>query len=252
MGEIVSQIVTEDSFINAFLHLADNETTFADYMDLDTYFRRQAGRHSAAKLGKNPALAQIARTVMDLMFGFVDGEWKNWIEAAIGLSGGTLGSQKNTVAIVGVIGETETLLQGAEQEGGNLFLVQLFEKQLGRQRQIFDSFIKEQIRTIDGAKNTIKKRRGVFYFVRHFPVFVERIESQLGTAEGLDIRKRVNDAYEQVVASVLGSLQYVSKLVGSEISSGEGKDQLYFHVVMIGELPHLFKLTYRKPQRLRR
>jgi len=76
MSEIVGQIVTEDDFINAFLHLADQESTFADYMQLDTYFRRQATRHASRN---NPSLVQIARSVMDLMFGFVDGSLKQWV-----------------------------------------------------------------------------------------------------------------------------------------------------------------------------
>lgn len=96
----------------------------------------------------------------------------------------------------------------------------------------------DQVKNIDGAKTTVRKRRGVFYFVRHFPVFVERIECQLEHhSDSLDIRKRVNQAYERVAASVLGSLQHVSKIVGAELGagSGEGKGQLYFHVVMIGK-----------------
>lgn len=129
MGEVVSQIVTEDDFINAFLHLADTESTFADYMELDTYFRRQAARHAS---GLSSSLAQIARSVMDLMFGFVDGEFKNWIDAAI---------QNNTAAIVGIIATTEQLHSDAQQEGTSLFLLQFLEKQLGRQRQVFDAFI---------------------------------------------------------------------------------------------------------------
>lgn len=90
------------------------------------------------------------------------------------------------------------------------------------------------MRTIDAAKTSIKKRRGVFFFVRHFPGFVDRVESQLDYCEDLPIRKRVNDAYERVVAAVLSSLQHASKIVGAEMASGEEKGQLYFHVVMIG------------------
>jgi hypothetical protein len=75
MIEIVRQIMTEDDFINAFLHLADQEATFADYMRLDAYFCRQAMRHAQRK---DPALVQLARTVMELMFGFVDGALKSW------------------------------------------------------------------------------------------------------------------------------------------------------------------------------
>lgn len=239
VSEIVNQVVTEDNFVNSFLHLADNESTFADYMALDTYFRRQAARH--ASLGMSASLAQIARQVMELMFGFVDGELKQWVEAAV---------DKNPAAVVGVIATTERLSQEAEQEGTSMFLTQLFDKQLGRQRQTFDTFIvsgrigrangeNEQVKNIDGARSTIKKRRGVFYFVRHFPAFVERIECQLDDADELQIRKRVNTAYERVVASVLGSLQHSSKLVGAELASTDDKGQLYFHVVMIENL-HVF------------
>lgn len=80
MTEIIGQIVTEDDFIGSFLHLADNESTFADYMQLDTYFRRQATRHASRN---NPSLIQIARSVMDLMFGFVDGALKTWVNDAL-------------------------------------------------------------------------------------------------------------------------------------------------------------------------
>ncbi|KAL1407120.1 hypothetical protein Q8F55_006534 [Vanrija albida] len=228
MGEVVNQVVTEDDFINAFLHLADTESTFADYMELDSYFRRQAARHAAH--GMSPGLAQVTRSRMDLLFGFVEGEFKNWVDAAI---------QKNPVAIVGVIAITESLAREAEQLETSLFLLQLFDKQLGRQRQSFDQFIAEQVKTIDAAKASIRRRQGPFYFVKHFPVFVERIESQLDGCEGLPIRDRVNGAYERVVAAVLGSLQHVSKIVGAEMASGEEKGQLYFHVVMIENL-HLF------------
>jgi len=166
-----------------------------------------------------------------------------------------------------MIAVTEQLAEQAEAEGTSLFLTQLFDKQLGRHRQAFDHFIVrlllkslkltfqgDQIKTIDGAKNNIRKRRGVFYFVRHFPLFVERIECQLDGADNLKIRKRVNDAYERVVASVLSSLQYVSKIVAAETSSGDDKGQLYFHVVMIGECQTVLiePYAFRKPARIRR
>ncbi|GMK58498.1 hypothetical protein CspeluHIS016_0505300 [Cutaneotrichosporon spelunceum] len=228
VSEVVKQIVTEDDFIAAFLHLGDTESTFADYMELDTYFRRQASRH--ASHGLSASLTQLARSVMELMFGFVDGEMRLWVDASV---------EGNPSAIVGIIATTEQLQADAQMEGTSLFVQQLFDKQLGRQRKAFDAFVNDQVKNIDGAKTTVRKRRGVFYFVRHFPVFVERIECQLDSSyDSLDIRKRVNNAYERVAASVLGSLQHVSKVVGAEVGagSGEGKGQLYFHVVMIENL----------------
>lgn len=130
VSEIVKQIVTEDDFIAAFLHLGDTESTFADYMELDTYFRRQAARH--ASHGLSASLTQLARTVMELMFGFVDGEMRLWIDAS---------TEGNPPALVGIIATTEQLQRDAQMEGTSMFVQQLFEKQIGRQRQAFDNFV---------------------------------------------------------------------------------------------------------------
>ncbi|KAL7418847.1 hypothetical protein Q5752_006531 [Cryptotrichosporon argae] len=226
---LINQVVTEDDFINAFLHIADAESTFADYMELESYFRRQAARHAGTAM--SASMVQLARSVMDLVFGFIDGEVKQWVEAA---------TMSNPVAIVGIIAVTERIAKEAEQESSNMFFLQLFQKSLGRQRQAFDTFINDQLRTIDTARAQIRRRRAVAPFVRHFHVFVERVEAQLAAADtaDLDVRQRVNDAYERVIAAVLGALQQIAKVVGAEIGSGEDKGQLYFHVVMIENLHH--------------
>ena len=80
LTEIINQIVQEEGFISAFLHLTDSESTFADHMELDSYFRRQAARHANKAI--SPGMAQLVRSMMDLIFGFVDQELKNWVEAA--------------------------------------------------------------------------------------------------------------------------------------------------------------------------
>ena len=80
LTQVINQIVSEEDFINAFLHLTDTESTFADHMELDSYFRRQAARH--ASRGMSNGMMQLVRSMMDLIFGFVDLEFKNWVEAA--------------------------------------------------------------------------------------------------------------------------------------------------------------------------
>jgi hypothetical protein len=94
--------------------------------------------------------------------------------------------------VVGVIAVTERLGREAEEEETSIFFTTLFDKLLGRQNQIFDAFVvgvwplssgrvlrsrsgaddmqNEQIRVIEAAKVTVKKRKGVAFFVRHFPV----------------------------------------------------------------------------------
>lgn len=80
LGEMINQMVIEEDFINAFLHLTDTESTFADHMELDSYFRRQAARH--ASKGMSVGMMQLVRSMMDLVFGFVELELKNWVEAS--------------------------------------------------------------------------------------------------------------------------------------------------------------------------
>lgn len=81
LTEIINQIITEEDYINAFLHLSDTESTFADHMELDSYFRRQAARHASGGMSKG--MVQLVRSMMDLVFGFVPGELVHWVEAGI-------------------------------------------------------------------------------------------------------------------------------------------------------------------------
>ncbi len=75
-------IITEEDYINAFLHMSDTESTFAGPYELDSYFRRQAARHATGGMSKG--MTQLVRSMMDLVFGFVPVElvigWKRqWI-----------------------------------------------------------------------------------------------------------------------------------------------------------------------------
>jgi hypothetical protein len=189
LTQIINQVLTEEAFINAFLHLNDTESTFADHMELESYFRRMAARHAAKQM--STGLMQLVRSMMDLIFGFIDQELKNWTEAACERNPmyvyPHIGHRELLMrrAIVGVLAVTERLAREAEQEGTSIFFTQLFERQLGRHRVALEAFAvgrvghilgflltgqKEQVRTIESAKNINKKRRGVAFFVRHFPV----------------------------------------------------------------------------------
>lgn len=61
-----------------FLQINDSERTFADYMNLENYFRRQATRSN----GLGPTTTKLVRNAMDLIFGFLPLELKQWVEAA--------------------------------------------------------------------------------------------------------------------------------------------------------------------------
>ena len=57
----------------------DTASTFADYMGLDHYFRRQAARYNSL----SQATLKLVRGAMDLIFGFLPTEMKMWLEKAL-------------------------------------------------------------------------------------------------------------------------------------------------------------------------
>ena len=83
LQQIGRQIFHEEQFIADFLQINDASLTFADYFDLESYFRRQASRSS----GLGPSTTKLVRGAMDLIFGFLAGEIKAWIDAALAKDG---------------------------------------------------------------------------------------------------------------------------------------------------------------------
>jgi len=69
-----------------------------------------------------------------------------------------------------------------------------------------------------------------------FQLFVARVESQLEGCDKLDVRKNVNSQYERIVATMFDCLQQMAKMdgEGQGQAPGEGKDQLNYHVILIG------------------
>jgi hypothetical protein len=78
---------------------------------------------------------------------------------------------------------------------------------------------------------TSKKRNGVAHFVKYFPVYVGRVESQLVGAETLEIRQSVDGAYDRIVHAMFDSLKHMAKISGEE----EDKGQLNYHVILVGK-----------------
>lgn len=79
MEQISRQISREEEFIADFLQINEAGLTFADYMGLDNYFRRQAARTSGLSAQTN----KLVRGAMDLIFGFLPLEMKTWIDNAL-------------------------------------------------------------------------------------------------------------------------------------------------------------------------
>ena len=88
---------------------------------------------------------------------------------------------------------------------------------------------------MEQTKLTSKKRNGVVHFIKYFPVYVSRVESQLINADTLEIRQNVDVAYEKIVQTMFDSLKQMAKMDGE----GEDKGQLNYHVILIGGPPFI-------------
>lgn len=84
---------------------------------------------------------------------------------------------------------------------------------------------------VNETKLTSKKRKGVAQFIKYFPIYVSRVEQQLGGADGLEIRVHIDSAYERMVHGMFDCLKHMATLDGD----GEDKGQLNYHVLMVGE-----------------
>lgn len=150
--------------------------------------------------------------------------------------------------IVGLLACIERATADAE-EHGNVFFVHLLEGQQQRLKSLFDRHIvsplrdyvpellmidsaqDEQVKLVEETKVTAKKRKGLAPFIKYFPTYVTRVESQLRGAESLEVRSTVDTAYERIVKAMFDSLRHMAKLDGED----EDKGQLNYHVIIIGK-----------------
>ncbi|KAF8745436.1 Exocyst complex component SEC3 N-terminal PIP2 binding PH, partial [Rhizoctonia solani] len=224
---MIVQIHAEDAFISRFLHTTDSTLSYADYMNLDNYFKRQASRG----LGLSDTTLKLVRGAMDLIFGFLPQEIKSWVEGV---------SKRDSLQLVGIIAVLQRYVAEA-QERNDAFVDRLLGKPLQRLNGLYQRQVEEHLQAIEQTKLTTKKRNGVAHFIRYFPTFVGRIEAQLVGAQGYEIRKIVDAAYERIVQAMFEALQQMAKMDGTEAKDPDDKGVLNYHVIMIGIyfMPHL-------------
>ncbi|KAJ3511244.1 hypothetical protein NMY22_g15712 [Coprinellus aureogranulatus] len=240
LDQIQTSIYRENEFITDFLQINDAGLTFADYMGMESYFRRQAARSS----GLSQTTTKLIRGAMDLIFGFLPGEVKSWVENAVAKDNMYTLSMFPRVCmsltslphseIIGIIGAIERAIENAEKKN-NPFFLNLLEKQHTRLKSMFDRYIAEQLKQVEQTKLTSKKRRGVAPFIKYFSSYVTQVENQLVGAEGLEVRSLVDAAYERIVKGMFDALKHMAKMEGE----GEDKGQLNYHVILIENM-HYF------------
>ncbi|KAL4241693.1 SEC3 family protein [Abortiporus biennis] len=221
LEQITPMVYREEDFIADFLQINDTALTFADYMSLENYFRRQAARTA----GVTAATMKLVRGAMDFIFSFLPGELKSWLESHV---------EKDTFELVGVIGGLERFLTEAE-ERGNTFFYNILEKQHGRLRSLFDRRMNENVKMIEDVKLTSRRRNGVAPFIKYFPTYIGRIENQLIGADTLEIRHHVDQAYNRIVQAMFEVLKQMANM---NEDNDDDKGQLNYHVIMIENMHH--------------
>ncbi|GJE97072.1 exocyst complex component Sec3-domain-containing protein [Phanerochaete sordida] len=214
-------VYAEEEFIADFLQINNAAVTFADYRTLEQYFRRQAARSA----GLSANTLKLVRGAMDLIFAFLPAELKTWLDNALA---------KDKLQIVGMIVCVERFLTEAE-ERGNAFFLGLLEKQHVRLKGLFERQVADFLKEIGQTNLTSKKRNGVATFIKAFPSYVGRVETQLIGADTLEVRQVVDVSYDRIVEAMFAALKQMAKMDGE----GEDKGQLNYHVILIENM-HYF------------
>lgn len=233
---ITPLIAREQGFVADLLHINHNNITFADYMNMEVYFRRRA----ADVFGSTPASGSLRdmKSALDLIFSFLSPELQSFVDQVF--SG-------DRIQLVGVLAALDRSLSLA-QEINNEFLIRNLGKLQMKSASQLDKFMQEQVRAIEQTKLTVKKRKGVTNFIKVFPSFVERIEVQLVEAEMLPIRPTVDAYYEQICKAMFDALQAMAipkmeSSTGNYLSSNidEDKGMMNHHIILIENMYHFVK-----------
>lgn len=144
---------------------------------------------------------------------------------------------------MGVIAIIERKLLEVE-ETSQEFLARTLQKLHSRLAGLFTKFLDEQIRAIEDTKVKINKRKGVIAFVRIFPSFSAVLETMLTSAEDLDIRETVNNAYVRIHKTMFESLKVIARENPNATASGaamgdpEDKEALNYQILLIENMNH--------------
>jgi hypothetical protein len=130
------------------------------------------------------------------------------------------------------------------EESNQEFLARTLHKLHASLSGLFTKFLDEQIRAIEDTKVKIKKRKGVISFVRIFPSFSTVLENMLASADDLDIRETVNNAYHRINKTMFESLKAIAREDLAAIGTGnvvqhlEEKEALNYHILLIENMNH--------------
>lgn len=225
LASLLLRVQAEQAFLVDFLQINDASFTFADYMDLDPYFRHRAA--VTQPLPPQSPYEDMTRSLQQVFSGMVP-EMDAFVARV---------RTASPWCIVGLLVETEQAQRRAASQSDGHALADLLDKVRARLSSELDQRFEEQVRAAEHTQVTVKKRGGLLPIVHAFPALARRLEAQLGGADGLPVRATVDRAYERLARTILAAIQ---SLPPSEAGVDDDKGQLNHAVLLIENAYHLF------------
>lgn len=254
LTNILPVVIHESLFLSDFLHLNSNGLTFADYMDIETYFRRRAADLYSEDTKERRGGLREMKGAMELVFGFLAGDMESFSDEI---------NKRDRVAIVGIMAALDAALQ--EAPSSNEYLQRMLVKLHTKSNAALDRFFAEQIKAVhtsaskahgslsatsSGFRGKSRGRGGLIQPVRVLPHFIQRVELQLANASHLGIRGVVDAFYSRLETAVMDSLLSL-KIDTASAAQDEDKGAMNHQVLLIENSHHLVqgasKLLSRAP-----
>ncbi|OBT41055.1 hypothetical protein VE00_08391 [Pseudogymnoascus sp. WSF 3629] len=233
LDETLPFIIAEQNFVVDFFHISSFETQdFVEAVSSVPPDARHGGDLKKLKLmDPNRDFARKVLSSMQEEYSFFTSDMQQLVEWAI---------RDDPLQGVGVIAVIERKLVDIE-ESNQEFLARSLQKIHSGLAGLFVKFLDEQIRAIEDTKVKIKRRKGVIGFIRIFPLFSTIIENMLVSADDLDIRETVNNAYNRINKTMFESLKVIARDNTGVMETGAGsenKEELNHQILLIENMNH--------------
>lgn len=232
--EEVPIILMEQNFLVEFFHASSlDQSDFSDLVKATPPELRKGGNIRQNKvMDPNRDLARTVVQSMEEIYSFWVGDLQSLIDWAL---------KEDPLQGVGVLVVLERKIHDLETTSQE-FLVRTLRTVHTRLIGLFNKFLDEQIRAIEDTKVKIKKRKGVIGFSRIFPSFSLSLETMLSSADDLDIRETVNNAYARIIRTMFECLKVIARenpiAAQPGVNDPEDKEALNYEVLLIQNMNH--------------
>ncbi|WFD33583.1 hypothetical protein MCUN1_000396 [Malassezia cuniculi] len=218
VSTVNAAVAREQTFLADLLHMNDTNVTFADYMDLEPYFRRRAAVTSING-------SRDLRTAIETVFAAFSNELHGFVSQAV---------SRDPLAIVGVAAALEDAARANDDFVARV-CARSHSKLAGGVEHVFAS----HIHGIEETRIDSRKRRGLVQFVRTLPVLAGRVEGHLRGSSAPDTRAAIDSGFDRIGRAIFTVLQSISKIDGAG-TSDEDKGHLNYDVTLIENMHYLY------------